>query len=279
MQQSISTRIVSLLYAVIFLAPRQLGLLAVSCDVRTRKLSKSTFWMVYSIICGCIFSVTYPFAITAILSKINALSESNLFVFIEITNYVAMYLFTVAIYIRIMFSSTKHMNYNNLAFSIEDECRGLCEDRREFEYMIPLIIRILYSYFGYAILNAINLNKHSDDLNTVPLVYKLLYFMPDLVMANTMIRVHTAILLQIVCCKRINQGFSECMIRIKRANYVKSPAERIGIYLSTSKTFDKITELHANLFSVTRGMEELTSNLMIFSILKAFAHLSSMVPF
>lgn len=279
MHKNISTRIISLLYVVVLIAPRQLGLLAMNCDVKTRKMSKSKFWLIYSIICGCIFTVSYPFAITVILTKTNALYESNLFVFIEISNHVAMYLFTVAIYIRILFSSTKHMEYNNLAFSMLEECKALVNDKREFEYIIPFAFRVIYLYFGYAILNAINLNKHTDALNDVSIFYKFLYFVPDLVMANTMLRVHTTIAMQIICCKRINQGFSDCMIRMKKALIVTSPAERMRIYLTSGRKFDKITETHAKLYKVTRGTEELTSNLMIFSILKAFAHLSSMVNY
>lgn len=276
-QKLLSARIISVLYVIVLLLPRQLGLLAANCNVHTRLMSKSTFWKIYSIVCGCIFSIVYPFAIKVILSKTNALSKSGLFAYIEITNYVAMYLFTVAIYIRIMFSSTKHMNYNNLAFSVLDECKSLCNDRKEFEYILPFVIRVIYLYFGYAILNAINLSEHSDDLSDVPIFYKFLYFMPDLVMASTTIRVHTSIAMQVIGCKCINEAISACLERVKKARNVTSPNERMRIYYRECHTFDKITEVHEKLYTVTRRTEELTSNLMIFSILKAFAHLSSMV--
>lgn len=276
-QNLLSARIISVLYVIVLLLPRQLGLLAANCNVHTRLMSKSTFWKIYSIICGCIFSIVYPFAIKGILSKTNALSKSGLFAYIEITNYVAMYLFTVAIYIRIVFSSTKHINYNNRAFSVLNECKLLCNDLKDFEYVLPFVIRVIYLYFGYAILNAINLSDHSEDLSAVPIYYKFLFFVPDLVMASTTIRVHTSIAMQVICCKRINEALSECLARVRKARNVTSPNERMRIYCRECQTFDKITDSHAKLYAVTRGTEELTSNLMIFSILKAFAHLSSMV--
>lgn len=278
MAQKLSTRIISIVYIVVILAPRQFGLLAVTCDIRTRRMYKSTFWLIYSIMCGCIFIVTYPFAIAAILSKIDSLNVGNVFTFIEISNYIAMYLFAVAIYVRIVFSSTKHMNYNNLAFSMYDDCKALCcKDNREFEYIVPFAIRLIYLYFGYATLNAITLYRNSESLSTVPVIYKLLFFVPDIVMANTIIRTHTTIALQIICCKRINQAFSECIEMANKAHHMPSPLERLKNGFIATQTFDRITECHAKLYKVTRGTEELTSNLMIFAILKAFAHLSSMV--
>lgn len=278
MIEKLYTRIISLLYIMVLLAPRQFGLLGVSCDTRTRRMYKSNFWLIYSIMCGCMFTVTYPFAIAAIYPKIDTLNEGNVFTFIEITNYIAMYLFTVAIYVRIGFSSTKHMNYNNLAFSMYDDCKALCsKDNREFEYIVPFVIRLIYLYFGYATLNAFTLYRNSESLSTVPVFYKLLFFLPDIVMANTMIRTHTTIALQIICCKRINQSFSECMEMAKKVHQIPSPLQRLKNGFIATQTFDRITECHAKLYKVTRGTEELTSNLMIFAILKAFAHLSSMV--
>lgn len=278
-QQQLLTRIISVLYVLVYLVPRQFGLLAANCDVRMRRQFKSRFWLLYSIICGCTFTISYPFAITAILSKIKTLHEGNVFIFIEISNYVALYILTVAIYVRIMFSSTKHMNYNNLAFSLLDDCKALVIDQREYEYIIPFAARVLYLYFGYATLNAITLYQNSDNLKLVPIFYKCLFFLPDIVMANTMIRQHTSIALQAICCKRINQAFSECMDVAKKIRNLSTPYARLRMGSHATQRFDKITECHAKLYKVTRETESLSAILMIFAILKAFAHLSSMVCF
>lgn len=278
-EQQLLTRIISMVYILVFVVPRQFGLLAVNCDIRERRMYKSIFWLMYAIICGCSFTVAYPFAITTILSKMQTLHEGNVFVFIEISNYVAMYIFTVAIYTLIMFYTPQHMSYNNLAFSLLADCKALVIDKREYEFIIPFSIRMIYLYFGYAALNAITIYQNSDNLNEVSIIYKCLYFLPDIVMASTMIRFHTSIALQAISCKRVNQAFFECTNMAKKIYSMSTPLERLRMGSKVTQTFDKITECHAKLYSVTRGTESLTSLLMIFAILKAFVHLSSMVCF
>lgn len=259
------------------LVPRQFGLLAMHCDFRTSHISKSNFWLIYSIIFACIFSVSYPFAIMMIWEKTNTLSDGSLIAFIEISNHIAMYLVTVAIYIRITCTATHHMNYTNFVYATFNECRTLCNDRRELEYVFSLIIRTTYLYFGYGFLNARKLYQHSDVLNTIPILYKFVYFLPDLVMGNTLLRIHTTFAIQTMSCERINEALSECIDNMIKANRITSTSERLRIYSESSRTFDKLTELHAKIYKITRGTEELTSNLMIFSISKTFAHLSSTV--
>lgn len=258
------------------LLPRNWGLLPANCNVRLRQISVSKIWLIYSILCGISFAIIYPLAILAISPKTKTMAQGDIFVFIEITNHTAMYLFSVAVFCRIIIFAKTHIDYTNAAFSIFDKCKLLCNDNREIAFIVPFVIRILYLYFGYAALNAIKLMQNSENLETVPFVYKYTYFIPDIIMANTMMRFHTTISLQIVCCNRINEALVECMEIMKKSN-AKSANELAKIQFDVNQRFDHITECHQQLHAVTRGTEPLAANLLIFYILKAFAHLSSMV--
>lgn len=218
--------------------------------------------------------IAYPFAIFAISSRTK--TDGDIFVFIEITNYAAMYLFTVAVFCRIAIYAKTHIDYINSGFSITEKCKSLCNDNREVPLILPLVIRVIYLYFGYTTLNVITLMQNSENLTSVPLIYKFTYFVPDLVMANTMIRFHMTIVLQQLCCKRINQALSECMEMMKNSS-IKSTLKNPQIQIYVKKKFDKIIECHSILYGVTRGTEVLAGSVLIFYILKAFAHLSSMV--
>lgn len=269
---------ITIIFIIVIYLPRQFGLLAANCDVFSRRMSISNIWRFYSFMCGVIFAITFPFAILKILSIVHSVSDEKLYIytFIEITNYIAMYLFSVAVYVRILFSSQKHITYNNVGFTMFDHCKKLSNDNKEREFILPLIIRVIYLYFGYAALSAIKLSENSDNLETVLFFYKCVYFVPDIVMANTMIRVHTTIAMQIICCKWVNQAFSECTDSVSNIS-IKSPKEKCRVYCHARRRFNQITRCYSRLYEVSRGTEVLTSNLMIFAILKAFAHISSMV--
>ncbi|XP_031636516.1 gustatory receptor for bitter taste 93a [Contarinia nasturtii] len=94
-------------------------------------------------------------------------------------------------------------------------------------------------------------------------------------MANTVIRLQTTFVIQIISCERINQALSECINNVNKAYNIVSPKVRFRIFPDTSERFDTLTKLHAKVYKLTRYCEEISSNLTIFSILKTFAHLSS----
>lgn len=263
----------SFLFISVLLIPRQFGLFAANCDFRTRLVSKSLFWYMYSILFGCIFSISYPLAIYSMISNRKIPADSKVYIIVETINYAAMYLFAVIIYIRVIFSVTQFTNCNNLAFTTLDQCRALCKDDRSIFYVVPLA---LYRYLIYTALNAIALTLFSEDLKTVSFFYKFIYFIPDIVMANTMVRIQTVISVQIISCQRVNQAFSECLIMVKKSSR-KSQVERHKISYQAKRNFEKITECHTKIYDVTKITSELTANLIILTILKAFVHISSMV--
>lgn len=251
--------------------PRQFGLLAANCNIHTRQMSHSKIWLTYSLLCGCLFTIIYPLSIQAISLKTN-----GIFTFIEITNHAAMYLFVLVAFLRIAVFSTNHSNYSNYAFATFDLCKTLYPDNRENSFIIPLTVRVVYLYLGYAVLNAITLLQHSENLETVPYLYQLVYLVPDLVMACSMLRFHTTVALQIICCTRINQALSECMDRVQRC-YIENPIKRLKFFRREYKLFNQITKCYRQLYELSRKTEKIASLLMLFYILKAFAHISSMV--
>lgn len=264
------------MFIILFVIPRVFGLTAASCNVRTCQVIKSKLWRVYSIVCGCCFLIAYPFAITAILTHITLTSESNIFIYIDITNYAATYLFCVAIYLRVMMSTEKLTQSNNLHFTVFDECRALCKQRKDVTFFLYFTNRAFYLYVGNAILNTIKLVENSERLVGVPFIYKILYFLPDMIMASTIIRFRTAVTMYTMCCEQINQVLSECIGRIKSTK-CKPLNARFRAVAHVSHTFDKVTERHCKLYSLVKSTETLSGNLLLFSILRTFAHLSSTV--
>lgn len=271
MAEKSTTSIIGILFIIVMLVPRQFGLLAANCNIQTRQISHSKVWLAYSILCGCLFTIIYPLSIQAI-----SLNTNGIFTFIEITNHAAMYFFSLAAFVRIIIFSTYHANYANLGFATFDQCKIIYPDNREKSFIVPIIIRVIYLYLGYAALNAIPFMQHSKNLETVPFLYKLVYFAPDLVMACSMLRFHTTIAMQIICCTRINQALSECMDRVQRC-HIKNPSKRFKIFCKEYEIFNRITKCYRQLYELSRETEKLVSLLMLFYILKAFAHISSMV--
>lgn len=278
MVKTLPASIVNPIFLVLFMIPRQLGLSSASCNLKTRDVQKSQFWRIYSIICACAFTVVYPFAIIKILESLESTSDAKVFVIIDITNYFATYLFCVTIYLRVLVSSTELLALNNSCVNMFLECRHLCEDKREIGFFLLFATRVLYLYLGNTTLNAVTLIHHSQELEDVPFVYKCLYFVPDLVWATTMIRLRSAITMFVFCLKQINQACSKCIYPLALSD--DEPAnEQFRHFAHAKHTFDKITDCHSRLFDLVRKTDSIAGNILIFSILKAFAHLSSTVNF
>lgn len=276
MSKKISITVTNLMFLALFMIPRQFGLSTGSCNMKTCKVYASKLWFFHSIAYGLSFSVAYPFAINKILSSMKATSEGKVFVLIDIANYFATYLFCVTIYLRVLSSSNQLIAYNNSCIDIFRECKKLYKGPRETKFFLLFTTRILYLYLGNTILNAITLYQHSDELSDVSFFYKNLFLIPDLIMATTMIRFRSGIAMYVVCCKQINRAFSECLNLVQMSDG-KSYDEQKKIFLQAKNTFEKISEVHSKLFNIIREAETLTGNILIFSILKAFAHLSSTV--
>lgn len=220
----------------------------------------------------------YPFAMITIMTSLAPGYEGKIFLLIDIVNYMATYLFCVAIYLSLITSSAKLIKFINGNFAFYDECNVLCEDRRDSIANIIFSIRTLYLYIGNFLLNALKLTENRENLAMVPLLYKCLYFIPDIIIAATTIRFRSGITVNIVCCKRISQALSECFDKMKKS-IGKSPKERFRVYAREKHTFDKIVDCHGKMYNLVQATEVLYRNSLIFTTLRAFALLSSTVNF
>lgn len=270
------TSTIGIIFVVIILLPRHFGLLSGSCNIQTRQISQSKFWRIYALFCGFSFTILYPLSIYTISPKIKAISQVNVFTFIEISNHVATYVFSVAVFVTVVCGSAKHIHFMNFAFSTFDQCKELVYGNKENAFLLSFAVRVIYLYFGYATLNAVSLIQYQEHLESVPFIYKCVYFAPDMVMASTMLRFHTAISVQVICCHRLNKAFSECMDRVKQSR-MELPTKRFKTQFYARQQFGKIVKCHSRLYEFSRKSEELASILMLFYVLKAFAYISSMV--
>lgn len=259
----------SVVFVMVMLLPRQLGLLAVETNIKTQRLARSTFWKLYSILWIGSFIIVYPCAIHTILSNKKMLSENNTHGIVETVTQFAMYLFSVMIYIQTLFSTSSHIKYNNFAFEMLDKCKKLCPTNRESSYTLRFIIRVFYSYFGYIILNIIT---SYGIMQTVSFVYVCIYFLPDIISVVTLIRVATIIAILDLSFHRINCAFKNCMKIAK-----KYPKTILRLKMGSYATFIQITEYHYKVYELTREIERLTTNLVVFSILNVFVQIVSMV--
>lgn len=266
----ISINLKSVVFVMVMLLPRQLGLLAVKANVKTQRLARSKFWNLYSILCVLCFAIVYPLAIHTILSNKKMLSEKrSTHRIVETITHVAMYFFSVVIYIQTLSSNSSHIKYNNLSFEMLDKCKKLNSNNRVNSYTLRFIIRVFYSYFGYFILNLIT---SYEIMQTVSIVYIFIYFMPDIISVVTLIRIATVIAILDLSFHQISCAFMKCMKIAK-----KSPKNILHLNMGSHATFIQIAEYHYKVYELTRGVEKLTANLVIFSILNIFVQIISMV--
>lgn len=253
----------------VMLLPRQLGLLAVQADIKTQRLAPSTVWKLYSILCIASFAVVYPLAIHTILLNKKILFEKSAHCIVEIVTQVAMYFFSVVIYVQTLSSTSSHIKCNNLSFEMLEKCKKLCPSNGENSFTLRFIIRVFYSYFGYIILNIIT---SYAIMQTVSFVYVCIYFMPDIISVVTLIRIATVIAILDLSFHRINCAFRKCLKMAK-----KSPRTILHLRIDSQATFIQIAEYHFRVYELTREVEKLTANLVIFSILNVFVQIVSMV--
>lgn len=259
----------SVVFVMVLLLPRQLGLLAVQANVKTQRLARSKFWKFYSILCIVSFAIVYPLAIHTILSNKKMLSEKSTLL-VETATQIALYFFSVATYVQTLSSNSSHIKYNNLSFEMLEKCKKLCpNNNRETSYTLRFIIRVFYSYFGYIILNII---ISYEIMQTVSFAYICIYFMPDIISVVTLIRIATMIAILDFSFHQISCAFTKCMKIAK-----KSPKTILHLKMSSHATFIQIAEYHYKVYELTREIEKLTGNLVIFSILNVFVQIASMV--
>lgn len=262
-----------------FLLPRYFGLLSLSYDFKAGRLIPSLPWLIVCNLSGILFIGIYPFAATAIV-KNRALrdnEDNGIGRIMDVSQYVIWYVLSVSVYIRQMYFSKQQMHLMNRVISFYRECETLCEEKVQVgEFLYPFILRGIYSYCGYAILNSLILVYFFDDLSQVNFIYKIAYFVPNIAITTTTIRFHSGVMQLTICGRCINRAFSQCIERVNAAHN-KSSAEFEQVCSLAMERFDLLTTYHEEWYKVARLMEKGLSLLMLFTVTNAFMNLTSTV--
>lgn len=258
----ISIGLKDIVFIMVMLIPRQFGLMAVTVNVKSRRLTRSRFWQVYSVLCICIFVIIYPLAMHKILLNQKILSDKNIYPIVKATTHVAVYFFSVNIYVQTLFGNSGDIKYINLTFQLLEKCKKLHPNYTTDMAILVFINRVFYSYLGYIILNVVTSGAF---MQAIPILYIFIYFVPDIISALTLIRIASTIALLDLSCQLINQAFTNC-IKMED-NFSK----KIGAKLT------QIAEYHYKVYELMRCVEKLATNLVIFSILNEFVQILSMV--
>lgn len=191
------------------------------------------------------------------------------------SHYVFIYVLSVSVFIRQMFYSKSQMYSMNRFKEFYQKCSTLCEvDVGEFIY--PFILRGICSYIGYATINYFVLFYFYGDLSHVNLVYKILFFMPYVVISTTMIRFHSGVMHLTICGRRLNRAFNDCIESINAA-HDKPAAEFDQVCTSAMTRFDYLTWFHGEWYELARSMEKGLSLLMLLIVTNALMNLTQTV--
>lgn len=262
-----------------FAIPQIFGILPCAYDLKNVCLIPSRKWNCFCGIFGIFFGIVYPLAVLEIMAKrtirdddINGISS-----LIEKLRYIALYLFSLSVYIRLTFYAATQAAYVNGGISFYDRCNKLCGDNVGVKkFLIPYFCRVIYSYVVYAGLNYVSLAYYYGDLSSVNILYKFIYFVPDIVMTSTNVRSHSSILMQTVCCRRINLAFTRCIDSVNKSRN-KTHMEQMEACNEASDKFESLTLYQAELIGYARITENILAIIMIFLILNSIMNLTSTV--
>lgn len=259
--------------------PRYFGLLALRYDYNAGRLVPSRLWLTICILTGLLFIGIYPFAAIEIIknrtfrdNEVNGIGR-----IMDVSQYVIGYVLAVSVFIQQMFFSTQQMHLTNRAVMFYRQCETLCEEKISVgEFIYPFILRGICSYCGYAILNSLILFYFFDDLSQVNVIYKMAYFMPNIVITTTAIRFHWGMMHLTICGRRINRAFSICIESVNAAHN-KSTAEFEHVCSAAIEVFELLTTFHTEWCKIARKIEKGLSLLMLFTVINAFMSLTATV--
>lgn len=262
-----------------FQVPRFFGMLSLRYDSNAGCLVPSRIWFSVCNLIGVLFVGIYPFAATEIVKNCTLRESENNDIgrIMDVSQYVIWYVLSVSVFIRQMYFSKQQMQLINHVITFYRQCETLSEEKIHVaEFMYPLILRGIYSYCGYAILNCLILMYFFDDLTEVHLVYKIAYFMPSIVITTTMIRFHSGVIQLTICGRRINWALSDCIENVNAA-YKKSTPEFEQVCASAVERFESLTTYHAEWYKIARQMEKGLPLLMLSTVINAFMNLTARV--
>lgn len=264
----------TILHFIILIIPRFFGLLALSCNIWQHSLKKSTFWYSYAIIFAIFFTIFYPISILSIFFNSN-LPSYGIIAYLDKIYHISIYIFSLYTFFYYISFSDTLIYHHNSGFQCYKRCIQLNHDKHinENKLLFPFIFRIIYSYIGYFTLNYTKHLQDSASTASIPLFYKLIECLPDLLMECIMIRLQYVIVMQIICLKYLNRAFLNCIDELNAVPRRK-PAKLNIVCCCLNDRFNEIVKNYIFVYNKCRATEKYASNLVVFSILKTSFHLT-----
>lgn len=253
-----------------YLVPRCLGLLPLRYDSNTERFVPSQLWLVVCNVCGLLYIVTYPIAAIEINKYRTTDEEDSFDQMLIISKFVGWYALSVGILINQMWFSKHQMHLMNRCTRLYRQCRLLSEDKMDAgELVYSFILRSIYSYCGFAILNYMSLMHFFNDLSNVNLFYKILFFAPHIVITTNAISFHSKITSLTICGRCINRAICRCIQNVNEAN--DKPMEEFEqVCTLAMERFEYLTMFHAEWYEIARLLEKRLSLLMLLTVTNAF---------
>lgn len=262
-----------------FLVAQPFGLLSACYDSQTNRLMPSRGWLIFCSLIGHAFICIYPIAVAQIMQHRKSLhdDDSGLSRKIEILQHAIMYLLSVFVYVRQMYFAKHQMNTVNRGLIFYQRCKTLGgDDMNTANYIYPCILRAIFSYIGYALLNFLSIFHFYGDLAQVSFVYKIAFFMPNIVITTTTIRFHSAVVLLTVGGIRINRAFRNCIESVNRTQNAMRAKQLRACQLATER-FEYIVTYHGEWYAMASIMEKGLSILMLCTCTNIVINLTSTV--
>lgn len=262
-----------------FLVPQQLGLLSACYDLQAHRLMPSRRRLIFCNMIGHAFICIYPIAVARIMQHRTSFDDddTSLSRKLEILQHAIMYLLSVVVYVRQMYFSRLQINTLNRGLIFYERCETLGgDDMNTANYIYPCIVRAIVSYIGYALLNFLTIFHFYGNLAQVSFVYKIAFFMPNIVISSTTIRFHSAVVLLTVGGSRINRAFCDCIESVNRTQHGMRAKQLRSCQLAAER-FEYIVTYHAEWYAMSGIMEKGSSILMLFMCTNNVIDLTSSV--
>lgn len=262
-----------------FLVPQHFGLLSACYDLQVNRLMPSRGRLIFCNLIGHAFICIYPIAVARIMQHRTSLDDDDtgLSRKLEILQHAIMYLLSVVVYVRQMYFSELQMNTVNRGLIFYQRCETLGgDDMNTDKYIYPCIVRAIVSYIGYALLNSLTIFHFYGDLTRVSFVYKIAFFMPNIIITTTTIRFHSAVVLLTAGGSRINRAFRDCIESVNGTQNGMRAKQLRSCQLAAER-FEYIVTYHAEWYALAGIMEKVLSTLMLFTCTNNVINLTSSV--
>lgn len=263
-----------------FMVPQQFGLLSACFDSHAQRLVPSWGWLIFSNVIGHMFVCIYPIAVVQIIQHRTSHSDgddSSISRKIEVLQHATMYVVSVAVFVQQMYFSKLQLNTVNRGLTFYHRCEALCgDDINIAEYIYPYVLRASSSYIGYAVLNFFTIFDLYGELSPVNFIYKIAFFMPNIVITTTTIRFHSAVLMLTVGGRWINQAFHDCIESVNRTQNGTQAKQQRACQLAVER-FEFIVTYHAEWYAIAGAMEKGQSILMLLAVTNNVINLTSTV--